>query len=136
MLDEMTNIVSFVILCGFAWMAVDYIINDRFLPLGFSKWLVKFTPISVLYEKDMVVLDKARSELLRIANVNTFQDYLVYAKINPSIRSKSCLRVMVAQRKGKLEEWISKPEHLKCLADLVYQIHLVECFIHEDCDRF
>lgn len=127
---------GFFILLAMSLSILDYILNSRFLPYDLAKALVRYMPISSLYRKDMEVIDNAKSELFALAEQVRFEDYLVYAKINPDIRSEDSIWVMMAQRKGKLGQWTKQPKHLKKLANLVYQIYLVECFIQEDMDRF
>lgn len=136
LLDERENYISFTILVCISVMVLDYIITNRFLPYSLAKLLVEFTPIASLYRQDMTVLNSSRAELLKLANQVRFEDYLVYSRINPDIRSEESLNVMIQQRKGDLSGWIKKPQHLKMIANLVYQIYLVELFIQQDSDRF
>ena len=133
---EPNGLLSFFFMLAMTLSILDYILNSRFIPYSLAQELVRYMPISALYKKDKQVLDIAKTELFAVANQVRFEDYLVYSKINPDIRSKESIRVMIAQRKGKLDQWIKQPRHLKKLANLVYQIYLVEQFIQQDMDRF
>ena len=136
LIDENGGFVGFTVLLGCSVMILDYIFTNRFIPYSLAKFLVQYTPISSLYKQDMKVLDSAKLELLNVAKQVRFADYLVYSKINPDIRSEDSLSVMLEQRRGNLTDWVNHPYHLKQLANLVYQIYLVENFIKEDQDRF
>lgn len=128
--------IATLILLAICTSILDYIVTGRFVPHRLVKAIVQRMPLFVLYQRDLAVLEKARTELFELAGKVRFEDYLIYAKINPHIRSHESLRVMVAQRRGVLHKWTAKPEHLKKLANLVYQIHLVEMWLEEDRDRF
>lgn len=130
------GVVGFVTLFVMSLSVLDYIFNGRFIPHSLAKAVASYMPISVLYRKDMQVINAAKKELLALTSQVRFEDYLVYAKINPDIRSRECILIMMAQRKGKLNQWTKHPKHLKKLANLVYQIYLVEQFLHDDMDRF
>lgn len=128
-------VLTVMLLCASIFL-IDYIVNNRFLPSVVSEWLVEYTPLVKLYRKDLAVMDTARKELLNITENERLDSYLKFGKINPLIRSETSLHVMAAQRKGGLSKWVESPEKLKMLADLVYQIHLAEKFLLDDCDRF
>lgn len=113
-------------------MVIHYILSGRFFMHSLARALVNVTPLGVLYRKDMVVLHKARAELLSIAHQVQFRDYIKYGKINPSVRSRGSLLVMAHQRKGDLQQWVEKAQNLKQLANLVYQIYLVEEILAHD----
>lgn len=108
------------------------IAGGEFLMLSAAKALLNVTPLGVLYRQDRSVLDKAKAELLAIASRVDFNDYLEYGKINPAIRSRESLLVVAHQRKRDLQEWVRNVRNLKHLADLVYQIHLVEQILTEE----
>lgn len=109
-----------------------YIVSGEFIILSGTKALLKATPLGVLYRHDRSILDRAKSELLSIAEQVEFRDYLEYGKINPAIRSRGSLLVMAHQKRGDLQKWVGNARNLKQLADLVYQIHLVEQILAED----
>ena len=103
-----------------------------FLPFVAARALFDITPLGVLYRNDQVVLERARAELLRIAKEVNFENYLSYSKINPDIRSKKSLLVMVHQKRGDLGQWVLRTRNLHQLANLVYQIFLVEARLQLD----
>lgn len=109
-----------------------YIVSGEFLIRSGAKALLKATPMGVLYRQDRSILDKAKAELLSIASQVSFRDYLGYGKVNPEIRARGSLLVMAHQKKGDLPQWVKNPHNLKLLANLVYQIHLVEKLLAED----
>lgn len=127
---------AFCTLTVMSLTVLDYIFNARFLPIIFAKWLINYLPIATLYKKDMQVIDNAKLELFSLAEQVHFEDYLIYAKINPDIRSEDSIRVMMIQKKGCLSQWTKHPGDLKKLANLVYQIYLVESFIQDDLEQF
>lgn len=103
-----------------------------FVPLIAAQALFNHTPLGVVYRKDKVVLERAREELFRIAKTVDFADYLGYGKINPEIRCKKNLLVIAHQKKGDLELWAMRARNLHQLANLVYQIYLVEQLLSSD----
>lgn len=103
-----------------------------FLPLVAARALFSITPMGVLYRNDQIVLDRAKDELFKIAKSVDFSDYLTYGKINPEIRSRKCLLVIAHQKNGDLELWAQRTRNLHQLANLVYQIFLVEERLHSD----
>lgn len=109
-----------------------YVVRGSFLPADAMRSLVSVTPLGVLYRHDMEVLDQGRQELLRIAGSVRFEDYSAYAKVNPSLRSSAAIAVIQHQRRGDLAEWCHHPHNLKALADVVFQLHLVERLFLED----
>lgn len=109
-----------------------YIVYGEFIILACANALLKATPLGVLYRQDRSILDRAKWELLSIAGQVEFRDYLEYGKINPAIRSRGSLLVMAHQRKGDLQQWIGNARNLKLLANLVYQIYLVEKVLLQD----
>lgn len=111
---------------------IHYILSGQFILLSASKTLLDVTPLGVLYRQDRAILDKAKDELLTIAGEVQLRDYLEYGKINPAIRARGSLLVMAHQRKGDLKQWIGNSGNLKLLANLVYQIYLVEKVLLQD----
>ena len=111
---------------------IHYIAGGQFIMYSAARALARVTPLGVLYRQDKTVLDKAKRELLSIAQEVQFRDYLEYGKINPAIRSRSSLVVMAHQKKGDLNQWIGSARNLKQLANLVYQIYLVEQILVQD----
>ncbi|MCG8611819.1 MAG: hypothetical protein MI864_14925 [Pseudomonadales bacterium] len=109
-----------------------YIVSGDFIVLSGAKALLNATPMGVLYRQDRSVLDKAKAELLLIASQVNFRDYLGYGKVNPEIRARGSLLVIAHQEKGDLSQWVNNPHNLKLLANLVYQIHLVEKLLAGD----
>ncbi len=103
-----------------------------FLPLVAARALFSITPLGVLYRNDQIVLCRARDELFKIARSVDFSDYLTYGKINPEIRSRRCLLVIAHQKNGDLEVWAQRTRNLHQLANLVYQIFLVEERLRSD----
>ena len=124
--------VSDIVIILFFGMAIHYITGGKFVILSLAKSLVKITPLGVLYRHDKAILEKAKIELLNIVQNNDLQQYLLYARINPEIRSETNLQVIAHQKKGDLQEWAKNVKNLKKLANLVYQIHLVEVFLEDD----
>lgn len=118
-----------------AVILVHYILGNRFLLLTWAKILVEITPLSVLYRHDKNILDISKKECLQIASEVSFDRYLPYAKINPAIKNRDSLLVIAHQRKGDLNDWVKNVRNLKKLANMIYQIHLVEKLIDVDsCD--
>ena len=113
-------------------MFVHYIFSGKFFLYTLARELGKLTPLAVLYRHDKAILDRGKVELLDIATSNDLNAYLYYARINPEIRSAENLQVLVHQKKGDLLEWTKNVRNLKKLANLVYQIHLVERFLAEE----
>lgn len=111
---------------------IEYIVKGRFLPADAARRLVSVTPMGVLYRHDMKVLEQGREELLRIAGSVQFDAFSSYAKVNPSLRSSAVKAVIQHQRRGDLAEWCHHPHNLKSLADMVFQLHLVERLLLED----
>ena len=121
-----------VVLAIISATLLSYIFGKSFFITRLTKWLVKCTPLGTLYRHDKRVLNEAKTECLSISSRVKLIDYLEYSKINPTIRSKENLLVMAHQKKGDLHEWIKNARNLKLLANLVYQIHLVEQVIQAD----
>ena len=111
---------------------IHYIAGGQFIMYSAAQTLARVTPLGVLYRQDKAVFDRAKRELLSIAREVQFRDYLEYGKINPAIRSRSSLVVMAHQKKGDLNQWIGSARNLKQLANLVYQIYLVEQILAQD----
>jgi len=111
---------------------IHYILTGEMILQTLSRRLLECTPIAVLYRQDKKIVDKAKSELYEISNKIEFIRYLDYGKVNPAIRSKKLLLVIAHQRKGDLQEWTKNVRNLKLLADLVYQIYLVERLLSVD----
>ena len=124
-LDEMTVLIFLITF-------VHYLLTDKFLFLVMARKLFDITPLGILFTQDMSIIDKAKKELLSISEQFDFQEYQEYGKINPSIRSLTSIEVIKHQKDGTLDTWINKPGNLKRLANLVYQIYLVEEFLDED----
>jgi|LGVC01.1.fsa_nt_gb hypothetical protein len=113
-------------------MVIHYIFGGELFLYTLARVLFKLTPLGVLYRHDKAILDRGKVELLEIACSNDLYTYLHYAKINPEIRSAENLQVIVHQKKGDMQEWTKNVKNLKKLANLVYQIHLVERFLAEE----
>lgn len=109
-----------------------YISTGEFLINTIATVLLRITPLGVLYHSDRSILANARGELLGLSSRVNFAHYLDYGKINPSIRSKQNLLVIVHQQKGDLKNWVNNVRNLKQLADFVYQVYLVEEIIKSD----
>ena len=124
--------VSDIAIISFFVMVIHYILGSEFVIYTLAKSLVRITPLGVLYRHDKAILEKAKTELFKIAQNNDLQPYLLYARINPEIRSAANLQVIAHQKKGDLQEWAKNVNNLKQLANLVYQIHLVELFFSEE----
>jgi hypothetical protein len=90
------------------------------------------TPLGVLYKRDKRVLESAKLELLAIIKDVKLQDYTNYGKINPLICSEESAQIIKEQASGNIEGWIENIHHLKALANMVYQIHLVEALLIKD----
>lgn len=115
--------IALIVLVG---SLVNVIIGGEFVLLSAAKKLFDLTPLGILYRQDRSIIGKAKCELLSLADTVEFRDYLDYGKINPAVRSKGHLLVMAHQRKGDLRDWVRNAKNLKHLANLVFQIHLVE----------
>lgn len=126
---KLVNEMSIIVILG---GLLHYLAGGEFVILSMAKALLRVTPLGVLYRHDRIILDKAKTELLAIAGQVDFNDYLEYGKINPAIRSRESLLVMAHQKKGDLQEWVRNARNLKHLADLVFQIHLVEQILTEE----
>jgi len=124
--------VSDIAIISFFVMVIHYILGGKFVIYSLAKSLVTITPLGVLYRHDKTIIEKAKTELFKIAQNNDLQVYLHYARINPEIRSAANLQVIAHQKKGDLQEWTKNVKNLKKLANLVYQIHLVEQFFTEE----
>ena len=124
--------VSDIVIISFFGMVIHYILGGEFIIYSLVKSLVRITPLGVLYRRDRAILEKAKVELFQIVQNNDLQLYLLYARINPEIRSAANLQVIEHQKKGDLQEWAKDVRNLKKLANLVYQIHLVEQFLTEE----
>ena len=124
--------VSDIAIILFFGIAFHYILCGEFVIYTLSKSLLKITPLGVLYRLDKTIIEKAKTELFKIALNNDFQPYLHYARINPEIRSAANLQVIAHQKKGDLQAWTKNVRNLKKLANLVYQIHLVDQFFSEE----
>jgi len=105
---------------------LDYILGGEFIILSGAKKLLRITPLGILYQQDRYILDRTKSLLISIAEQIKFRDYLVYGKINPAIQSRSSLLVIAHQESGDLRTWVDNFQNLKQLANLVYQIYLIE----------
>lgn len=116
----------------FFGVVIHYILGGEFFPYFITKRIVAATPLGVLYKHDRLILEKAKTELFKIVKSNDFLTYLHYARINPEIRTAANLQVIAHQKKGDLHEWTKNVRNLKKLANLVYQIHLVEQFLSEE----
>lgn len=110
----------------------QYIAGKEIIFLSIAKWLTSLTPLGVLYRHDKQIIDQARQQLLDIASHTEFEDYLPYQKINPAIGRAETLKVIDNQKRGSLRLWVKETRNLRCLADLVYQIHLVETLLYKD----
>ena len=126
---DLATDVALIILFG---VTNHYILCGQFILQSASKALLDVTPLGVLYRQDRAILDKAKDELLTIVGEVQLRDYLEYGKINPAIRARGSLVVMAHQRKGDLKQWIGNAKNLKLLANLVYQIYLVEKVLLQD----
>lgn len=124
--------VSDIAIISFFGMTIHYILGGKLALYSLTKSLVKITPLGVLYRHDKAILEKAKTELFKIAQNNDLQLYLNYARVNPEIRSAANLQVIEHQKKGDLQEWSKDMRNLKKLANLVYQIHVVEQFFNEE----
>jgi len=129
---ESTQSVTDCVIISSLGIAIHYIFGGEFVFYALAKSLVKITPLGVLYRHDKLILEKAKVELFNIVKNNDLQPYLHYARINPEIRSAANLQVIAHQKKGDLQEWTKNVRNLKTLANLVYQIHLVEQFLGDD----
>lgn len=127
--SQITNDIVIILLFG---MLIHYIFGGEFFLYYLAKSLFKITPLSILYRQDRVILERAKTELFEITKNNDFYLYLDYARINPEIRSVANLQVISHQKKGDLQEYTKNVINLKKLANLVYQIHLVELFLAEE----
>lgn len=110
-------------------MVLQLAFTGRLWMMKFAHALFYVTPLGVLYRRDKKILKVAKEELLRIAGYIEFKGYSGYGKLNPAIRSGESLAVMTHQEKGDLAKWVNNARNLKKLADLVYQMYLVEQFI-------
>jgi len=124
-----------ITIISFFVIAIHYILGGEFVIYSLAKSLVKITPLGVLYRHDKAILEKAKAELFKIAKNTDLHFYIHYSRINPEIRSAANLQVIAHQKKGDLQEWAKNVRNLKKLANLVYQIHLVEQFLSND-ERF
>lgn len=113
-----------------------YLVTGKLFILQLAWWLVDVTPLGVLYRQDMRILADCRRHLKEITESVRLGDFLSYAKINPSIRSSGSMASILQQREGNLSSWIANPVHLKQLANLVYQIYLVERLIRQSDIQF
>ncbi|MDN3385096.1 hypothetical protein QL995_20945 [Pseudoalteromonas sp. APC 3358] len=111
---------------------LQYIAGKETIFSYVAEWLTRVTPLGVLYRHDKLIIDQARQQLLDIASHTEFERYLPYQKINPAIGTSENMRVIVIQKRGKLNTWVKETGNLKCLADLIYQIHLVEKLLYKD----
>lgn len=117
-----------------AFMLIYYASTSRVALHDFAQVLLKITPMGVLYRQDMSIIDDARLELLQVVNSIDLSEYVAtYGKVNPAIKSSSNLIAIKQQKLGRLDEWSKELHNLKSLADLVYQIHLVERELSYDC---
>ncbi|UZE97287.1 hypothetical protein [Alkalimarinus alittae] len=123
-------------LAAISAMLLNYIFGKAFFMARMAEWLVKRTPLGILYQQDKRVLNQAKAECLSIANRVKFMDYLEYSKINPAIRSKESAVVMAHQRKGDLQDWIKNVRNLKLLANLIYQMYLAELILQNEQDHY
>jgi hypothetical protein len=124
--------VSDIVIISLFGMAIHYFLGGDFIIYTLMKSLLTITPLSVLYRHDKAILEKAKTELFKIAQNNDLQLYLLYARVNPEIRTAANLQVIEHQKNGDLQEWTKDVRNLKKLANLVYQIHLVEQFFSEE----
>ena len=108
------------------------ILGEPFLPTSAAKLMFNITPLGVVYRHDQKVVDRARAELFRISKRVDFYTYLAYGKINPDINAKKNLLIIAHQKKGDLEIWTGSVRNLHRLADLVYQIYLVEVLLSSE----
>lgn len=131
LIGDSQSVTDISIIALFAMM-VHYISGGEFFIYKISRLLFKLTPLGVLYRQDKIILRRAKAELFDIVSNNDLSTYLHYARINPEIRSAANLQVIAHQKKGDLQEWTKNVRNLKKLANLVYQIHLVEQFLSDD----
>lgn len=123
--EDLSMILTFLVISA-------YIGWNKFLPLWLAKVVLKNSPLGVLYRQDMKVVQLARDECMAVSRAVNFSDYLEYAKINPAICSQDSGVVMQAQAKGQIQRWSKNVHNLKSVANLIYQIHLVEQFLIAD----
>lgn len=130
------NVSDALALSAFSYVLFHFIFFEKNLLKVSSDILFEYLPLAVLVRRDSAVIDKARSELLNVAARLDFKAYLDYGKINPEIRSKQSLLVMAHQEKGDLETWTLQIRNLRCLADLVFQIHLTQMYMQGNAIEF
>jgi len=116
-------------------LLVHFIYYKEFVMLTWANYLVKHTPVVVLYLRDRKIINLALIECLSISGKVQFEDYLEYSKVNPAIRSRGNLMVIAHQRKGDLHLWVKNPRNLKKLANLIFQMYLAERFLSDDGDN-
>jgi hypothetical protein len=125
MVNDIASIVSLVLMA-------HYILVGKFLLWSLAEYYFSMTPLAMLFTSDKRIIDAGRKELLRLSHRYAFSSFLEYAKINPSVRTKSALLVILHQQRGDLDKWTQAVPNLHKLADLVYQIYQVEEFLKRD----
>jgi hypothetical protein len=133
---EMYNIADQVALIIAAPVLAHYILTGKFAFSILSHWVVRHTPLGVLYRNDMRVLDAAKAQLQAFSDRVHFTDFESYTRINPYISIQGCLEITSHQSKGDLQQWLSDVKNLKIMSDLVFQLWIVERSIAAgDCTR-
>jgi hypothetical protein len=115
---------------------VYYIVTGKIAFMPISEWLVRLTPLGVLYRNDKQVLYAAKVQLQVLAGQVKFSDLQSYQRINPYINAQDCSAITSRHSKGELAQWLGDVKNLKGMSDLVYQLWVVEKSIaHGDYDR-
>ncbi|MBN2606854.1 MAG: hypothetical protein JXR47_05920 [Thiotrichales bacterium] len=89
--------------------------------------LRKYSPIGYLESKDQKVISKAYNQIIDLSQRVNFAYALELAEYEPEIKQDyGNLRVIAAQRQGKLAAWINNESRLLQACRLVYLCHRAE----------
>lgn len=97
----MVNDIAAIISLG---LVAHYILAGKFLLWSLAEYYFSMTPLAMLYSSDKRIIDAGRKELLRLSRRYELSAFLEYAKINPSVRTKSALLVILHQQRGDLDK--------------------------------
>tara|TARA_R110001592_G_scaffold221139_2_gene475802 strand:+ start:10751 stop:11290 length:540 start_codon:yes stop_codon:yes gene_type:complete len=123
------QIPDWIFLLGVSALLIEYILTSRTSLETVASILVDAMPMSILFRRDKVILERGRVELERVLSDLDLAVLNGYSTINPSISVSISDQLIDICRRGELKTWLNEPKQLASAANLIYQVYITEEFV-------